>query len=116
MPVGQAVTQLRQSQQNQPPVSRIAHPKKIDRLPGHMLRLRIVRTSLLIRAAATIATISVLLYSCGKKPTETNSQAAVSGSAPVDYSSRLAIYTGSAWFLRKPTRRSGQFFSWKDWK
>jgi hypothetical protein len=40
---------------------------------------------------ATVATIFVLLLSCSKKPTETNSQAAVSGSAPVDYSARIGI-------------------------
>ncbi len=64
-----------------------------DRIP----RLRTMRTSLLIRTAATVATIAVLLLSCGKKPTETNSQAAVSGSAPVDYSTRIgiAVHTGS---------------------
>ena len=56
-----------------------------------MQRLRIVRTLLSIRRAATVATRSVLLFSCGKKPTETNSQAAVSGSARVDYSSRVGV-------------------------
>jgi hypothetical protein len=41
--------------------------------------------------AAAVASMTVLLLSCGKKPTETNSQAAVSGSAPVDYSSRIGV-------------------------
>ena len=61
--------------------------KPSDRL----LRLRIVRTSLLVRTAATVATIPVLLLSCGKKATETNSQAAVSGSTSVDYSTRIGV-------------------------
>jgi len=56
-----------------------------------MLRLGIVPTSLSIRTAATVATMSALLFSCGKKPTETNSQAAVSGSTPVDYSLRVGV-------------------------
>ncbi len=62
-----------------------------------ILRLRTMRTSLVVRTAAMVATIPLLLLSCGKKPTETNSQAAVSGSAPVDYSTRIgiAVHTGS---------------------
>jgi hypothetical protein len=48
-----------------------------------------------IRTAATIATTSLLLLSC-KKPTETNSQAAATGSAPVDYSSRIGVAVRTA--------------------
>lgn len=64
---------------------------------GQNLRLKIMRTSLSLQTAATVAIMAVLLLSCGKKSTETNSQAAVSGSAPVDYSSRVgvAVRTGS---------------------
>lgn len=58
---------------------------------GGVERLKIVRTSLLVRTAATVASIPVLLLSCGKKPTATNSQAAVSGSTPVDYSTRIGV-------------------------
>jgi hypothetical protein len=54
-----------------------------------------VFTSFLIRTAATVATTSVLLLSC-KKPTETNSQAAASASAPVDYSSRIGVAVRTA--------------------
>ncbi len=60
-------------------------------MQDRILRLRTVPTSFLVRTAATVATISVLLLSCGKKPTETNSQAAVSGSARVDYSPRIGV-------------------------
>ncbi|MDQ2946729.1 MAG: hypothetical protein M3Y27_12415 [Acidobacteriota bacterium] len=55
------------------------------------LHLRIVRVSFFVRTAATTATLSVLLLSCGKKPTAANSQASVNGSAPVDYSPRIGI-------------------------
>ncbi len=48
-------------------------------------------TSSLIRTSAASAVIATLLLSCGKKPTENNSQAAVSESAPVDYSPRIGI-------------------------
>ena len=53
-----------------------------------------VFTSFLIRTATVTAT-SVLLLSC-KKPTETNSQAAATGSAPVDYSSRIGVAVRTA--------------------
>jgi hypothetical protein len=51
----------------------------------------------LARTGAAAVAVAALLLSCGKKPTETNSQAAVSGSAPVDYSARIgiAVRTGS---------------------
>lgn len=51
-------------------------------------------TSFLIRTATVIATF-VLLLSC-KKPIETNSQAAATGSAPVDYSSRIGVAVRTA--------------------
>jgi hypothetical protein len=54
-----------------------------------------VFTSFLIRTAAPVATTFVLLLSC-KKPTETNSQAAASRSAPVDYSSRIGVAVRTA--------------------
>jgi hypothetical protein len=54
-----------------------------------------VFTSFLIRTAAPVATMFVLLLSC-KKPTETNSQAAASASAPVDYSSRIGVAVRTA--------------------
>jgi hypothetical protein len=53
-----------------------------------------VFTSFLIRTATVTATY-VLLLSC-KKPTETNSQAAATGSAPVDYSSRIGVAVRTA--------------------
>ena len=54
-----------------------------------------VFTSFLIRTVATVTITSVLLLSC-KKPTETNSQAAATGSAPVDYSSRIGVAVRTA--------------------
>jgi hypothetical protein len=50
-----------------------------------------VRTSFPVHKAALAATIIVLFVSCGKKPMASNSEAAVSGSAPVDYSPRIGI-------------------------
>jgi hypothetical protein len=52
-----------------------------------------VKISLLIRSAAALATFTFLLVSCGKKSTETNSQAAAPGAsaAPVDYSPRIGV-------------------------
>jgi hypothetical protein len=47
-----------------------------------------------LRTAAAVAILPALLLSCGKKPTEINSQAAVRngpGSTPVDYSPRIGI-------------------------
>jgi hypothetical protein len=56
-----------------------------------------VPTSFFVRTAAIAATSTLLFLSCGSKPTETNSQATVSRSEPVDYSSRIgvAVRTGS---------------------
>lgn len=50
-----------------------------------------MRILVLIQRAASAAIVSLLLLSCGQKPTETNSQAAVNASAPVDYSPRVGV-------------------------
>jgi len=55
-----------------------------------------MRTSRWVGATLTAAGISVLFLACSKKPTETDSQAAVSESTPIDYSPRIGIAVRTA--------------------
>ncbi len=55
-----------------------------------------MRTSRWVGATLTAAGISVLFLACSKKPTETDSQAGVSESAPIDYSPRIGVAVRTA--------------------